>query len=100
MRLDKTPTGASIERMRNWDDVTAARSYHERTKHSFESIRTSGHRLDWENRPNPFKEYRGIESVPLPDDSALGRLLRWGAGVVRSRDMGGGDVYHFRTYAS
>ena len=83
---------------RNWDDLTPARRYHERTKHSFESVRLSGHRLDWANRPSPFKEYRGIEPEPIPE--SLERLLRWGAGVVRTRDVGGGDVYHFRTYAS
>jgi SagB-type dehydrogenase family enzyme len=84
--------------VRNWDDVAAARRYHEETKHSFVSVRTSGHRLDWDNRPHPFKEYRGLEPVRLPP--ALGRLLQLGAGVIRTREVPGGDVYHFRTYAS
>jgi len=83
------------------------------------------HYLDWDNRPKPFKEYRGLEPLPLPPDvselhvgtgdaiasaaepasvpltlPALTRLLRWGAGVVRTRALPGGDTYHFRTYAS
>src|SRR3712207_8671708 len=62
------------------------------------SVRTSGHRLDWENRPRPFKEYLGLESEPLSPE--LERLLRVGAGVVRTRTIPGGDVYHFRAYAS
>ncbi len=84
--------------MGNWDDAGAARRYHEATKHSFVSVRTSGHRLDWENRPHPFKEYLGLDLLPLPP--GLERLLRLGAGVVRTRELPGGDVYHFRTYAS
>jgi SagB-type dehydrogenase family enzyme len=84
--------------MGNWDDPGAALRYHEATKHSFVSVRTSGHRLDWENRPHPFKEYRGLEPEPLPP--GLERLLRFGAGVVRTRTLPGGDVYHFRAYAS
>ena len=86
--------------MRNWDDPGAARQYHEGTKHSFESVRSGGHRLDWENRPNPFKDYVGLTPLSLPAGLALDRLLPLGAGVVRSRTLPGGDRYHFRTYAS
>jgi hypothetical protein len=48
--------------MRNWEP-DAARGYHERTKHSYESLRASRHALDWANRPHPFKEYVGLEAV-------------------------------------
>jgi SagB-type dehydrogenase family enzyme len=84
--------------MGNWDDPGAALRYHEATKHSFVSVRASGHRLDWENRPHPFKEYLDLEPEPIPPE--LDRLLRVGAGVVRARTLPGGDVYHFRAYAS
>jgi hypothetical protein len=115
---------ALVEEMGNWDS-DEARRYHERTKHSVESVRASAHYLDWGNRPEPFKEYGGIEPLPLPDqlpqpegaaldaiaDRAgltaaplalpdLARLLRWGAGVVRTRRFPAGETYHFRTYAS
>ena len=108
----------------NWE-TQAARRYHERTKHSWRSVRARAHYLDWGNRPKPFKEYRGLEPLPLPGDvpelgvgtgdaiaaeagsssapltlPALTRLLRWGAGVVRTRTSPGGGTYHFRTYAS
>ncbi|MDQ3890388.1 MAG: SagB family peptide dehydrogenase [Actinomycetota bacterium] len=86
--------------MGNWDDVSVARRYHERTKHSFESVRRSAHRLEWENRPSPWKEYRSLAPVVLPEALPLARVLRWGAGVVRRREVGPGDAYHFRTYAS
>src|SRR5438445_10927747 len=43
-------------------------TYHEATKHSEVSLRTSGHYLDWENKPSPFKVYRNLPSIPLPRD--------------------------------
>jgi SagB-type dehydrogenase family enzyme len=110
--------------MANWDPAEARR-YHERTKHSVESVRAGGQLLDWRNRPNPFKKYAGVEPLPLPGDPRrpqvaalealaasgeaapaelalpdLARLLRWGAGVVRTRTFPGGETYHFRTYSS
>jgi hypothetical protein len=87
----------------------AARRYYERTKHSYASVRRTAHFLDWENRPNPFKENLRLEPLPPPPDlevaavdalESLARLLRWGAGVAHTRTLPGGDVYHFRTYAS
>src|SRR3989454_1932240 len=45
-----------------------AMEYHEATKHSEISLRTSGHYLVWENRPSPFKVYRDLPSIPLPRD--------------------------------
>jgi SagB-type dehydrogenase family enzyme len=111
--------------MRNWD-TDAARAYHEGTKHSFESVRVSQHTLDWANRPHPFKEYVGVDAIPLPRDlpvvavpaldaiagavefdpaarpslADLARILRWGAGVIRTRRLPGGEAYSFRTYSS
>jgi SagB-type dehydrogenase family enzyme len=100
-----------------------ARRYHEATKHSYESVRRSSHRLDWTNRPHPFKEYL-LDPLSLPaelprpdvsalaavggyeaspgqlDDPGLARVVRWGAGVVRTRTLLGGETYHFRTYSS
>ena len=61
-------------------------------------MRRSTHQLDWENRPHPFKDYPGLEPRALPRE--LARLLRWGAGVARTRTLPGGDVYEFRTYSS
>jgi hypothetical protein len=75
----------------------AGRAYHERTKHTPLSVRRSAHGLDWGNRPHPFKDYVGLEPLPVPGE--LSELLRWGAGVIRSRSYGP-DTYHFRTYSS
>jgi len=39
-------------------DLEAAWEYHERTKHSVQSVRSSRHFLDWRTQPLPFKIYR------------------------------------------
>ena len=49
-------------------DIQAAWSYHNGTKHSYQSIRTHAHYLDWENRPLPFKIYSELEAIPLPEN--------------------------------
>lgn len=105
--------------------ASTARSYHEATKHSFESVRRRGHFLDWSNKPHPFKVYEGLPQLPLPKEvpelgtSALealrrigtdgagaiasiedmARLLFLSAGVLRAADYGD-EILYFRTYAS
>ena len=49
-------------------DTEAALSYHESTKHTEQSLRANVHFLDGENKPLPFKIYRGADSVPLIRD--------------------------------
>ena len=44
------------------------RDYHERTKHSAESLRRSQYVLDWENMPDPFRHYEGVPVLDLPAD--------------------------------
>jgi SagB-type dehydrogenase family enzyme len=80
-------------------DEAAALRYHERTKHSYESVRASARPLDWPNYPYPFKDYLGLEPQPFPEDSEVGWLLRVGAGVVRRRRLGP-DEFYFRAYSS
>src|SRR5256885_16485923 len=46
----------------------AAWAYHEATKHSYLSIRTNPHLLDWANQPLPFKIYPTLERVRLPGE--------------------------------
>jgi len=48
--------------------IEAAWAYHNGTKHSYQSIRTNSHALDWENRPLPFKIYAELEPIPLPEN--------------------------------
>ena len=108
--------------MRN-RDVSAAREYHDATKHSFWSVR-SGHGLDWPNQPLPFKIYKDLESVRLPTDGSpiaanvaetvgadplvqeesipdlgtLARLLYLSAGITKRKPYAGGELY-FRAAA-
>jgi SagB-type dehydrogenase family enzyme len=104
--------------------VYEAERYHERTKHSWESVHRGGRVLSWADKPDPFKRYpragrtalpRELPSTEVPSlDSACGagrgparpldvaglaRLLRWGAGVARVRRLPG-ETYYFRTYPS
>ena len=107
------------------DPVARILAYHEATKHSPESVRRRFHPLDWDNKPNPFKVYLGLERVPIPEDvpsvrvpaleaigvaevrdpapgpdlAGLARILVRGASVHHTSAFGG-DVYHFRNYAS
>ncbi|HEU5002650.1 MAG TPA: SagB/ThcOx family dehydrogenase [Actinomycetota bacterium] len=91
--------------------------YHEASKHSPESVRRSRRRLDWANKPAPYKDYEpGLAEYPLawpPPPSGpgpveggflksgfLGRLLNLGAGVLRKRAVPGTETIEFRTYAS
>lgn len=49
-------------------DISAARRYHEGTKHSQERVRSSTHTLDWDNRPLPYKIYSTLPPLALPTD--------------------------------
>ena len=62
---DKSLTGAMRSAMKN-RETEAAWSYHNGTKHSYQSIRTNAHSLDWENQPIPFKIYSSLDPIPLP----------------------------------
>src|SRR2546429_9832393 len=46
----------------------AAWAYHEATKHSYLSIRTNPHFLDWGNQPLPFKVYPTLGRLRLPGE--------------------------------
>src|SRR5216684_2029602 len=105
-------------------NLDAAWSYHDATKHSYVSIRTNPHFLDWSNRPLPFKIYPTLEPMPLPrevrqtgvaalsaisesvaaqtnaapDLEAVAQLLYLSAGITRKRSYSGGEIY-FRAAA-
>src|SRR5260370_7351260 len=40
-------------------------TYHNATKHSYTSIRSNPHFLDWSNQPLPFKIFPTLEPMPL-----------------------------------
>src|SRR5262245_17707857 len=97
---------------------TLAWDYHNSTKHSYISIRSSPHFLDWDNQPLPFKVYPDIQPVPLPraidptgvaaldaiidadaDATAklnlmsLASILYYSAGVTKKKSHANGELY-------
>ena len=102
----------------------AAWTYHDATKHSYTSIRTNPHFMDWSNQPLPFKIYPTLEPMRLPgelrqtgvaalsaiaesvpphtnaspDLEAVAQLLYLSAGITRKRSYPGGEIY-FRAAA-
>jgi len=101
-----------------------ARDYHDRTTHSPASVRTSGHTLEWDIKPFPFKVYTDLPAIPLlreiepvgvdtlealdrPADAApslglsmLAAVLYYAAGVTRKKTYPGGGEVLFRAAAS
>lgn len=106
-------------------DTARAREYHDSTKHSYWSVRTTAHYLDWNNQPSPFKVYPRIEPIPLPSDvprtgaaalnaivdrlarppdekeldiSRVAGLLHYSAGITKEKRYPQGAIY-FRAAA-
>ncbi len=46
--------------------IEEAKRYHQTTKHSYQSVRTNTHTLDWDNRPSVYKVYSDLALAPLP----------------------------------
>jgi SagB-type dehydrogenase family enzyme len=46
--------------------ITVALTYHEETKHSYDSVYRTHHFLDWDNQPQPFKLYTNLAPFALP----------------------------------
>ncbi len=102
-------------------DLQASWAYHNGTKHSYQSIRTNPHYLDWETQPIPFKIYSKLEPVPLlqhlsssgvaalsaisstdaqPDghrvlkSETLAEILYLSAGITKRRRSPGGEILY------
>jgi SagB-type dehydrogenase family enzyme len=100
-------------------DLNAAWTYHNQTKHSYESIHTETHYLDWQNQPLPFKVYKTLDPMPLPHDllssgvpalsaisafnapaatpsvpslALLASLLYFSAGITKRKPYPGGEI--------
>ena len=114
--------------MPNNVNTEAAWNYHEATKHSYTSVRTNPHFLDFDNQPLPFKIYPSLEPSRMPTEvrqtgvaalsaiagsvsaqalvqtntapglKAVAQLLYLSAGITRQRKYAGGEIY-FRAAA-
>ncbi|MBI3694323.1 MAG: SagB family peptide dehydrogenase [Acidobacteria bacterium] len=92
-------------------------NYHNRTKHSYESVRRNAHFLDWDNHPLPFKIYPDLEPIALPKETpqtgiaalsaisaaqassprspdleTLTHVLYFSAGITKRRQSPGGEI--------
>ena len=106
-------------------ETSATWTYHNGTKHSYWSIRSSHHSLDWANQPVPLKIYKSLEGIRLPQRGAasglsafaaishppvqadgeripsqvtLAQILYLSAGITRRREYPGGQTF-FRAAA-
>src|SRR5207244_4058432 len=55
-------------------DVRVAQAFHDATTHTPASIRTSGHTLEWDIKPFPFKVYTDLPTISLPRDVDLAEV--------------------------
>jgi SagB-type dehydrogenase family enzyme len=110
--------------MPDYRNAETAWHYHNATKHSYASVRSNPHFLDFANQPLPFKIYPALGPTRLPDEmrqtgvaalsaiaetvpaqtsaapdlQALAQLLYLSAGITRQRKYSGGEIY-FRAAA-
>jgi SagB-type dehydrogenase family enzyme len=110
--------------MPNNVNTEVAWNYHQATRHSYISVRTNPHFLDFSNQPLPFKIYPALEPSRMPTEvrqtgvaalsaiaagvpaaskaapnlEAIAQLLYLSAGITRQRKYSGGEIY-FRAAA-
>jgi SagB-type dehydrogenase family enzyme len=107
-------------------DLAAAWEYHQRTRHSIQSLRANRHQLAWEIQPLPYKIYTDLAPIPLPREwrtpplpaltaiadgtrgpmasrtpslDQLARLLLLAAGITRKSVYANGQEMYFRAAA-
>lgn len=109
--------------MRN-RETDAALTYHEATKHSYASIRTNMHYMDWSNKPSHFKVYRNLPALDLPKEiphpqsetiqvlrslgttgkalvslPQLATILHYSGGLTKEAVLANGERFYFRAAA-
>src|SRR2546422_488135 len=105
--------------------MTVARDFHDQTRHSYASVRSSGHFLDWDTKPFLFKIYPDLPTISLPKTfdplsldalaalapgaagsagrvtiETLASVLFFAAGLTKKKTYPGGDEIHFRAAPS
>ena len=100
-------------------DLDAGWTYHNSTKHSYESLYADPHSLDWDNQPLPFKIYKTLDPIPMSRDllfsgvpalsavsafnppsetpsvlslALLASLLYFSAGITKRKQYPGGEI--------
>jgi hypothetical protein len=72
-------------------DIDAARRNHDATRHTYVSVWTKEHGLDWSNQPLPYKIYRWLDAIPLPTELPAPGAAAIGA-ITRRPVTSNGDV--------
>jgi len=68
--------------------------YHQKTKHSYYSVRNFPNRLDWDNQPNVFKTYpSNYKRIPLNEDSLNYNFLYLIAGISAKKTYPNVEYY-------
>ena len=80
-------------------DTDAAWTYHDATKHSYQSLRADSHALDWANAPLPFKVYSTLEPIALPHDLPPAKMPALAAIAASGTDPAGTRLPDLRTLA-
>src|SRR5579864_7230818 len=79
------------------DETERLFAYHQATKHTYHSVRTNAHYLDWRNQPNPFRIYEGAPVIELPPEPGfpnIGTFSAIGALGGPSRNATENDSVH------
>ena len=74
--------------------LIALNSYHQNTKHSYNSIRTNPNRVDWNNPPNKFKFYsKEYKRVHLNSSNQNYNFLYLISGISAKKSYPSGEYY-------
>ena len=74
--------------------LIALNSYHQNTKHSYNSIRTNPNRVDWNNPPNKFKFYsKEYKRVHLNSSNQNYNFLYLICGISAKKSYPSGEYY-------
>ena len=86
-QVDRNTREAMLQESNAEDAVAFLYDYHEHSKHRFEAYASGPETLDWDNQPNPFRDFSGSAFYPLP---LLARrsATSWGAVLVGQREVG------------
>ncbi len=124
LRLNVPKRMLSSHRMPDNRNLDTAHWYQNAPKHSYASVRSNQHSLDFNNQPIPFKIYPTLQpsrlpvevrqsgvaalsaiseivppqTIAEPDLEAIAQLLYLSAGITRHRKYPGGEIY-FRAAA-
>jgi len=71
-----------------------ANVYHEKTEHSWLSVRQHAHTLDWSIQPSPYKRYPPeLPRISLTEDHPVKRFLYRCAGITAKKSYPGVEYY-------